>query len=994
MKKKNLLLLVLTTGLLLAGCSRNTSSSQNTSTTSESTSNVSTEVNTSSGSIDEVSSSNPTSESSSENSSLDVVSSSISSVDSTSSSRPTSESSSLNSSSVDISSSVSSVDSISSSTNENAVNQEEWNTTLASLLKTTVSQKITTIPYLQNTECEYGEDTEYDETVYIVAVSDNTTYNGYLSTLNSNYSLVETFEDDYGDTNYIYSLFEETDHIYLQIVGYEEDGKFNVIIYVYHEEPPVIKDQKEFTQDDINTIKSIVSDKITTIPFMECYDYIVEEDITADNSACISYYTIKEKYTAFIQTLTNTYGDPVIDKDEENNTWYTFTISEEDNLYIEMVGVEEDGAFYVNFYVYVGEDSSSGGGEDISVEGITINADSFKGLPSGTYQSSTKSYIVDNITYILTKNIMKTNSEGYKDYGALQIKKTEKGTTPSIRNNTSLPKATNKVVVEIYSILDASTTKLLTLYGSNTTIGENEKTSNKANANIISSVNTGTKNNNKNIIKHTVEYTFSSEFSYFRLANENTNALYVGNIIFTQNNEGGSGTGGETGGSDVEVDPTKDISFTTQTINNVTKLGDYKDGMPTTGNVKVLVLPVDFSDFTAESKNYTIEKLEKAFNGTKGDTDYQSLHDYFYTSSYGKLDLNFDIYTEWLRADKPFTYYENTTGTDVWGETGNDSYATGEQLLLHELLQKLEAKGVDLKDYDSDNNGSIDSIVLINTAPIDQDKDLRWAYRYWNVLADTSTIDNDVYYYANNSVYANDYLWASYQFLHEGLELNGNFNNTELINTYTFIHEFSHVLGSEDYYNYATGGVNPLDGYDVMDNSIADHNAFTKMELGWVTDSKLITANKETTLTLKKFTETGETYIISNSYDESKGVFQEYWVLQYYSNDGLNVGSDKTNFGLFSNNGLLIYHVDASISTIQEDDNYYRLLNSNTDETEEGGSEDNLIEFVKNGQKIIYSAGDKTISNIVDNNGKKIPYIIEVVSVSDTEITIKITPNK
>ena len=178
------------------------------------------------------------------------------------------------------------------------------------------------------------------------------------------------------------------------------------------------------------------------------------------------------------------------------------------------------------------------------------------------------------------------------------------------------------------------------------------------------------------------------------------------------------------------------------------------------------------------------------------------------------------------------------------------------------------------------------------------------------------------------------------------------------------------------------------------DNSIADHNAFTKMELGWVTNSKLITANKETTLTLKKFTETGETYIISNSYDESKGVFQEYWVLQYYSNDGLNTGSDNTNFGLFSNNGLLIYHVDASISTIQEDDNYYRLVNSNTDETEEGGSEDNLIEFVKNGQKIIYSAGDKTISNIVDNNGKKIPYIIEVVSVSDMEITIKITPNK
>ena len=101
-----------------------------------------------------------------------------------------------------------------------------------------------------------------------------------------------------------------------------------------------------------------------------------------------------------------------------------------------------------------------------------------------------------------------------------------------------------------------------------------------------------------------------------------------------------------------------------------------------------------------------------------------------------------------------------------------------------------------------------------------------------------------------------------YEFMYE---TETGYDSKAPTNTYTFIHEFSHVLGADDYYD-TTYTNHPLEGYDIMDAMTADHNPFTKMHYGWINSSRLVTASNDVTLELNAFEETGDTIIIANNY--------------------------------------------------------------------------------------------------------------------------------
>ncbi|UKI50358.1 MAG: hypothetical protein L6U99_02655 [Clostridium sp.] len=106
---------------------------------------------------------------------------------------------------------------------------------------------------------------------------------------------------------------------------------------------------------------------------------------------------------------------------------------------------------------------------------------------------------------------------------------------------------------------------------------------------------------------------------------------------------------------------------------------------------------------------------------------------------------------------------------------------------------------------------------------------------------------------------------------------------TKKINTYTIIHEFSHILGVDDYYDtsYLVTDT-PLLNLDVMDATRGDHNPFTKFYLGFINKSKIVTTNSSVTLSLKDYGKTGDTIILANNFDEKLGIYQEYYVLMYY----------------------------------------------------------------------------------------------------------------
>ena len=457
---------------------------------------------------------------------------------------------------------------------------------------------------------------------------------------------------------------------------------------------------------------------------------------------------------------------------------------------------------------------------------------------------------------------------------------------------------------------------------------------------------------------------------------------------------------GDIGGGSTDVDlitnegkglPTSasgvyNVDFTkAKYVKNVMEQGYYLDGCPTVSTTKdpaVLVIPVEFSNCTAASKGYTTAAINKAFNGNAGETTYYSVKEYFSISSYGKLDLDITVLDSWFRPKNTSSYYEKQTMT-------LDGYdvAIGDQMIMDEALAYLESR-MDLSKFDSDGNGIIDAVVMIYTLDIDENKDFQWAYRYWNYYT-----DDDGYYYEYDKVSANDYVWASYQFMLEQYDKNGNtYYDKSVINPYTYIHEFSHILGADDYYD--TAYVNhPMGGYDMMDSMMGDHNPYTKFNYGWLTSSRLVVAQSSVTLTLEAFEKSGDTIIIANNWDSDLGVYQEYYIVMYYKYSGLN----DNDMGYFEKDGILVYHVNASLYAQEyEGETYYDIYNTNTDPSDQNGygTEDNLIEFVQSSSRdYVYGKGDSLPSNTKDDFGNKIAYTFTVDSLTKDSATLTFTKN-
>lgn len=482
------------------------------------------------------------------------------------------------------------------------------------------------------------------------------------------------------------------------------------------------------------------------------------------------------------------------------------------------------------------------------------------------------------------------------------------------------------------------------------------------------------------------------DVTYYYYEGADVVELYVYSASLSSDIEGGDDIGGgdDVIGGDEDVDmlpndgkglPSSqngvyNVDFTDATyVKNVADQGYYLGGCPTTGNPAVLVIPVEFSDALAKDTHITIEKLNKIFNGNAGEADYYSLNHYYYTSSYGLLDLDITV-VDWFKPQKPSTYYMSQT-IDYYG------YETeiGDQMILNEALAYY-SQTMDLSKFDTDNNGMIDAVILVNTLEIDPDTNFNWAYRYWNIYTDSSNN-----YYEYDGVSANDYIWMSGNFMFEGSD--NSFDHYENLCTYTFIHEFGHVLGADDYYDTSySSDSDPVDGYDIMSAMLGDHNAYSKFNYGWITSSRLVVTDSKVTLTLDSFSENGDTLILANNWDTALGAYQEYYVLVYYTNDGLNSGDG----GYFEDEGILVYHVNSTLySEVLDGETYYDVYNNNTDPSDEYGTVNNLIEYVKTSSgDFVFTTGD-SLPSTYDDSGNKLGYTFTVDSISGDSATLTFT---
>lgn len=227
-------------------------------------------------------------------------------------------------------------------------------------------------------------------------------------------------------------------------------------------------------------------------------------------------------------------------------------------------------------------------------------------------------------------------------------------------------------------------------------------------------------------------------------------------------------------------------------------------------------------------RNYTVESTGSAWK-------------YFYDSSNGQYDPQFDVVGP-VTVSQNMAYY----GGNIGGGDKNP------EAMIVEAC-KLVNDSVDFSLYDNDNDGIADFVYVIYAGYGEADggaANTIWPHQYF--IFQTLKLDNTkIYRYACSNEMDN------YTKHHTGIG--------------TFCHEFSHVLGLPDLYETTGNGIHKTLGqWSILDygpynndgNTPPAYSAYERFFMGWLTP-RLITEPEN--ITLAELNESQEALLISSS---------------------------------------------------------------------------------------------------------------------------------
>ena len=355
---------------------------------------------------------------------------------------------------------------------------------------------------------------------------------------------------------------------------------------------------------------------------------------------------------------------------------------------------------------------------------------------------------------------------------------------------------------------------------------------------------------------------------------------------------------------------TTPIEYKDGTINSLSDfLSDFRSGhkretIPTTGDRKLLVVPISFTDSKKEDQEDKKIFLQNAFFGANDHTNYYSVAGYYNASSYGQLRLTGEV-ADWFNLDMSARELKEMS----------PSYMSKSSMVVNMAVDYYKANNSikNLADYDTDGDGDIDGIYAIYDHPYNQDKtgdNLFWAYTHYTYKGEDGL--------NNEAPYVNGYSWTSIDAVLQ--EDNRSYTNY-------LIHETGHLLGLTDYYNTKYTGYDndyhyqPTGCFDVMDYNIGDHSSFSKYLFKWASP-KVVDDSMVGTLKLKPFTTSGEYLLIpSKKYKDMNSPYSEYLLIEYFAPTGLNKFSGSYSYtdangksGVYkypSYYGLIIWHINA-----------------------------------------------------------------------------------
>lgn len=320
------------------------------------------------------------------------------------------------------------------------------------------------------------------------------------------------------------------------------------------------------------------------------------------------------------------------------------------------------------------------------------------------------------------------------------------------------------------------------------------------------------------------------------------------------------------------------------------------------GSRKILVIPVYFSGNATFSAS-ELTTIDKAYNGASTDTGWESLSSYYAKSSYNKLSIQATI-------SAPFCYSKTDKEMTSASKAGGENAYGGLVDTLAVAALKSVSSSLTLTDFDEDSDGYLDGLELVyktTESDLAHGGDSLW----WNFTSNGP--ENQT-----TSEKVGIYFWSEFSHLADGYY-------TPDIDCHTLIHESGHMMGLDDYYSYDDNTGAPAGCVDMMDCNIGDHNAYSKMLLGWATPRYIDGKEEDFTLTLKSFTDTGDCLLLRDTTtDPWNGTpYDEYLILQYYTPTGVNK-ADSTGYeewaeagnghgGTYAKAGLQVFHVDSRI---------------------------------------------------------------------------------
>jgi len=301
---------------------------------------------------------------------------------------------------------------------------------------------------------------------------------------------------------------------------------------------------------------------------------------------------------------------------------------------------------------------------------------------------------------------------------------------------------------------------------------------------------------------------------------------------------------------------------------------------PTTGNLRILALLIDYPDMPNIYSKTDFDSLTSAANYRNGDHSFKTFYE---TASNGEMTITVDV-KGWYTADSNFVWY------------GSDSSARRAADLVREAVDSAELDGVDFSLYDNDGDFDADGILVVHAGPgAEQGAQGQyiWSHR-WVMNGGTS---GAVTY---DGTFINDYI------INPEIRTAGTANN--LVGIGVFCHEFGHNIGLPDLYD--TDGNNGTSagngewalmasaGWLGGEHQPGNFCAWSRINNGWDTPTDLVIGNTGNYTLNPASLHQDEIYRINTS------LSNEYFLLENRQKTGIDTA--------LRGEGLAVWHINTN----------------------------------------------------------------------------------